>query len=159
MLAPVTSLGFIGFGGFWEWFLILTIGILLFGRNLPDVGRQLGKTLGELRRHVDQFKAELHRDESLREATKGLKEASRDLRGAGDSLRDLKRTANPVSDIPTPKSVFDDLARSARTSELPNQPAAGTTTNGSAPESSASEGSAPEDRAPESGSAPSAPAE
>lgn len=135
MLAPVTSLGFIGFGGFWEWFLILTIGILLFGRNLPDVGRQLGKTLGELRRHVDQFKAELHRDESLREATKGLKDASRDLRGAGQSLRDLKSSANPVSDIPTPKSMFDDLARSARTSELPASPAPEGTANGTTPTS------------------------
>ena len=36
--------------GFWEIFIILVAGVMLFGKSLPDVGRALGKALGEFKK-------------------------------------------------------------------------------------------------------------
>lgn len=35
-----------------EWLLILVLGILLFGRKLPDMGRYLGKSIVEFKKGV-----------------------------------------------------------------------------------------------------------
>jgi sec-independent protein translocase protein TatA len=36
--------------GQWEWLIILGIGLLLFGKRLPEVGRSLGKGIVEFKR-------------------------------------------------------------------------------------------------------------
>lgn len=68
-----------------ELLLILVIALLLFGpRRLPDIGRTIGKALGEFRRATTDFKATLEREVDLAEvkqARDGLKAADRDLRG------------------------------------------------------------------------------
>lgn len=43
--------------GFQEMVVLLVLGILLFGRNLPDVGRQLGRTMAQLRRGMQDFRS------------------------------------------------------------------------------------------------------
>lgn len=69
-----------------ELLLILVIALLLFGpRRLPDIGRTIGKALGEFRRATTDFKATLEREVDLAEvkqARDGLKAADRELRGA-----------------------------------------------------------------------------
>ena len=52
MYATVTPLfGFFGLGT-QEIMLLLVLGVLLFGRNLPALGRSLGKTVTEFKRGV-----------------------------------------------------------------------------------------------------------
>ena len=52
MYATIPSLfGFFGLGT-QEIMLLLVLGVLLFGRNLPQLGRSLGKTVTEFKRGV-----------------------------------------------------------------------------------------------------------
>ena len=46
-------LAFIGSLGTGEIVLILIVALLIFGRRLPEVGKTVGKTLGQLRRGID----------------------------------------------------------------------------------------------------------
>ncbi|HEX3151658.1 MAG TPA: twin-arginine translocase TatA/TatE family subunit [Gemmataceae bacterium] len=48
---PVSLFGFLGLGT-QEIMLLLVLGVLLFGRNLPQLGRSLGKTVTEFKRGV-----------------------------------------------------------------------------------------------------------
>jgi len=42
-----------------EIMIVLVIGVLLFGKNLPSVGRQLGKSLMEFKKGLDDMKREV----------------------------------------------------------------------------------------------------
>ena len=42
-----------------EMLIVLVIGVLLFGKNLPNVGRQLGKSLMELKNGLSDIKSEM----------------------------------------------------------------------------------------------------
>jgi len=53
--------------GFWEILLILAIGLVLFGRRLPEVGRSLGKSIVEFKRGLHDVKDEIDK-ESTKEA-------------------------------------------------------------------------------------------
>src|SRR5262249_60128728 len=39
-----------------EMMILLIVGVLLFGRDLPDVGRKLGRTLAPFRRRLQDLK-------------------------------------------------------------------------------------------------------
>lgn len=45
--------------GFQEIILLLLLGVLLFGRKLPDIGRSLGKTVVEFKKGVGGMEEEL----------------------------------------------------------------------------------------------------
>ena len=61
-----------------EILMILVLALLLFGpRNLPQIGRSLGKGLSELRRATRDFKTSLENEvemEQIHESRKGLSE-------------------------------------------------------------------------------------
>ncbi len=50
-----------------EWIIILAIGLLIFGKRLPEVGRSLGKGIVEFKKGVKGIEEEL--DEASREPT------------------------------------------------------------------------------------------
>lgn len=56
-------LSFISLPGGMEWIVILVIGLLIFGRKLPDVGRGLGQGIREFKRGLKDVEDEVKRDE------------------------------------------------------------------------------------------------
>jgi sec-independent protein translocase protein TatA len=45
--------------GTWEMMALLVLGVLLFGRKLPDIGRSLGKTIVEFKKGFNGMEEEL----------------------------------------------------------------------------------------------------
>ncbi len=88
----------LGLPGTTEWVIILVLGLLLFGRRLPDVGRSLGKTIRELRGGMDKFRQELNSDKDFREAQ--------------EALRDVKKAVDAPRKFADPKRLITDLAKS-----------------------------------------------
>lgn len=73
--------------GVWELVLIFVIALLLFGpRKLPDIGRTLGKALGEFRRASNDLKRSLEEEVAVEE-----------LRGVRNDLRDAADQNAPVA--------------------------------------------------------------
>jgi sec-independent protein translocase protein TatA len=44
----------------WEMLVVLVIGVLLFGRNLPSVGKQLGRSLMEFKKGLSDIQSEVN---------------------------------------------------------------------------------------------------
>jgi sec-independent protein translocase protein TatA len=80
-----------GFLGSQEILLLVVLGILLFGRKLPEVGRSLGKTVTEFRKGVKGLEDEVHEPTSARAAIEP------------EPVRAPQRVTPP-----TQKPVFDD---------------------------------------------------
>lgn len=76
MSFPMNSLAFIGLPGGMEWIIIAIIGLLLFGKRLPEVGKSLGQSIVEFK--------------------KGLQGVERDINNAVD--RDQKDMLPPPSE-------------------------------------------------------------
>ncbi len=85
--------------GFQEMFLLFVLGILLFGRNLPEVGRKVGKTVQQLRRGMNEFKAQMDRDESLREFRDTIRDTRDEVRRAGTIPRAIADPGAAVRDF------------------------------------------------------------
>ncbi len=56
-------LGF-GFPGGYEWIILLVLGLLIFGRRLPEVGRSLGKSIVEFKRGIKGIENEIETESS-----------------------------------------------------------------------------------------------
>ncbi|MBK8099236.1 MAG: twin-arginine translocase TatA/TatE family subunit [Planctomycetes bacterium] len=70
--------------GFTEMVILLGIGLLLYGRNLPEVGRSLGRTVAQLKRGMAEFKSQMDADGSLRDAKRALQDTVQDVRRAAE---------------------------------------------------------------------------
>ena len=49
----------------WEWMALVVIGLLVFGRRLPEVGRSVGKSIVEFKKGIKGIEDEID-DESSR---------------------------------------------------------------------------------------------
>jgi sec-independent protein translocase protein TatA len=96
--------------GFNEMLVLVVVGLLLYGRNLPEAGRSLGKVAAQLRRGFQEFKDQIDRDGDLQKVKHTMRDAAHELKRVaevprasvdpGRALRDLTNEAlsSPVSD-------------------------------------------------------------
>jgi sec-independent protein translocase protein TatA len=54
------ALGFISMPGGWEMLVVAVIGLLIFGKRLPEVGRSLGKGIVEFKKGVRGIEDEMN---------------------------------------------------------------------------------------------------
>jgi sec-independent protein translocase protein TatA len=71
----LTTFAFIGMPGPMEMIIILGIGVLLFGKRLPEVGRSLGKGIVEFKKGVQGIEDEI---DSASKASSSRKQAPAD---------------------------------------------------------------------------------
>lgn len=62
------TLALISMPGNMEWIILLVIGLLLFGRRLPEVGRSLGKSIVEFKKGIKGIEDEIDEASSERPA-------------------------------------------------------------------------------------------
>ena len=53
------SLAFFSLPGGTEWVVILIVGLLLFGRRLPDIARSVGKSIVEFKRGIKDVRDDI----------------------------------------------------------------------------------------------------
>lgn len=106
--------------GWQEMFLLIVIGLLLYGRNLPQAGRTFGRFAAQLKRGFQDFKDQMDRDESVREMRKTLDETKREMARAAavpnaianpaHAVRELAHEAltAPANDVTTSDSPVDE---------------------------------------------------
>ena len=71
---------FVSMPGSGEWIVILIIGLLVFGRRLPDVARSLGKSVNEFKKGMREFQDSA--DEVARDVNKVTNEVASDVQKA-----------------------------------------------------------------------------
>lgn len=94
--------------GWQEMFLLLVIGLLLYGRNLPDAGRSLGRVVAQLKRSFHDFKDQLDRDGQIGDVKKAL----------SDTAREVKNVAKVPRAMSNPADALRDLTHEAMTSSV-----------------------------------------
>src|SRR5512140_1321396 len=96
--------------GFPELLLIFAVALIVFGpRKLPEIGRTLGKALGEFRKATDELKNSIEREVRADE-----------LKRLASTTLSVSR-AEPVAEaVTTPKPV--DIAASGSALPTPHEP-------------------------------------
>ncbi len=79
-----------------EWVVLLVVGLLIFGRRLPEVGKSLAKTIAQFRRGLQDFKRDMDKDE--------------DLKDIKSTVKDLKKTIDAPRILANPGKYLDRLA-------------------------------------------------
>lgn len=60
MSQPFAHVLAFGLPGNWEWIILLLLGLLLFGRRLPEVGRSLGRSIVEFKKGIKGIEDEIN---------------------------------------------------------------------------------------------------
>ena len=97
--------------GWQEMFLLLGLGLLLYGRNLPDAGRSLGRVMAQLKRSFYDFKDQLDRDGEIRDVKKALQ----------DTAREVKNVAKVPRAVSNPSDAQRDLTHEAMSSPVDDE--------------------------------------
>jgi TatA/E family protein of Tat protein translocase len=85
-----------------EMLLIFVVALLLFGpRKMPQIGKSLGRALGEFRRASNEFKRTIEDEVAAEE----IREVQRDLKDVRAVGRDVLRDAEPPSATDSPPSA------------------------------------------------------
>lgn len=78
MAGLMQHMAFVSMPGSGEWIVILIIGLLIFGRRLPDVARSLGKSVNEFKKGMREFQDSA--DEVVRDVNKVTDEVASDVK-------------------------------------------------------------------------------
>jgi sec-independent protein translocase protein TatA len=88
--------------GPWEWIIVLAIGLLLFGKRLPDVGRSLGRSIVEFKKGIKGIEDDIDEESSRPSQRPRLNEPQDNpFRPAGESdekPRGRKKAAAPTGE-------------------------------------------------------------
>jgi sec-independent protein translocase protein TatA len=92
------SLAMFGLPGGTEWIIILIIGLLLFGRRLPEVGRSIGQSIVEFKKGLKGVTDEVEQASNQPSRSQQPQQLPAD-RHSGDGMRavDAQRTDTKVS--------------------------------------------------------------
>lgn len=71
--------------GGWEWIIILVVALLIFGKRLPDVARNIGKSLTEFKK-------------GIREAKETKEDIEKDVREVKDNIVDQAKKATGLDE-------------------------------------------------------------
>ena len=105
-----------------ELLLIFAVILIVFGpRRIPEIGRTLGKALGEFRKATDDFKSTIEREVRLEE----LKKATPTIEEFVTPFESVSRTAPPYESAEPAEST--SLPVDESTSEPPPEPSSSTT--------------------------------
>lgn len=85
--------------GWQEMFLLFFIGLLLYGRNLPDAGRSLGRVVAQLKRSFQDFKDQIDRDGELRDVKKAISDTAREVKNVAKVPRAMANPAGALRDL------------------------------------------------------------
>ena len=93
-----------------EMILILAVALIVFGpKKLPELGKSLGRALGEFRRATNEIKESIQIDTGLNDVRDQFKDLDRDLKGSAGETR---QGASSSSQAP-PSSGRDELDASS----------------------------------------------
>jgi len=118
-----------------ELLLILAAALIFFGpRRLPQLGRQLGKSLAEFRRASEDFKRTWEREVNLDNFEKGIDAETNFLGSASEKIRAAREAAarelnsvleaEPKPAVPTVTPVDAELVAPRNPEPSPAEPAA-----------------------------------
>ncbi|NDC38403.1 MAG: twin-arginine translocase subunit TatB [Proteobacteria bacterium] len=81
-----------------EILIIMVVALIVFGPdNLPEIARELGKWMGQMRRTADSVRREFYNElyPPAQELRRDFLESSQELRAVGKELRNLDDRASP----------------------------------------------------------------
>ena len=87
LLSPALPLAF-GMPGPTEWMIIAGIGLLLFGKRLPEVGRALGQSIVEFKRGLKGVGDTIESESSKPAPLPPPAESPKQIAGSGDQSRE-----------------------------------------------------------------------
>jgi len=102
-----------------ELILIFVVALLLFGpRKMPQIGRSIGRAMGEFRRASNEFKRTIE-DEVAADDIRDIEKDLKGIRDIGKDLKDLKETVEKpiestmkkVLDLPADDDAADSAAK------------------------------------------------
>ena len=114
-MAPSAHIAFIFPSGS-ELFVLLVVGIVLFGRRLPQVGKTVARTIVQLRQGLHKLQAEMELDEEMRDVKDTFRETRHELTEATHLPRGLSEPGRMLEDLTdatlssvVPDDVLEDV--------------------------------------------------
>jgi sec-independent protein translocase protein TatA len=80
-----------GLPGGWEWIVLLVLGLLIFGRRLPDVGRSLGRGIVEFKKGIKGIEEEIDAESSKPLPPPARREELSSQTGARSEARETRK--------------------------------------------------------------------
>ena len=126
MVSIAASLAFI-LPGWQEMSVILVVGIVLFGRRLPEVGKAIGRAMIQMRQGLQKLKDEMDLDSDVREVVDTIRNTRNSLTSAVDAPRSFTDPGTVLQNLtdeslasPGPAIAVGDVRHSLFESEQEN---------------------------------------